>query len=318
MQRIQAGLLALGTFCGAAASTPALAQAQAPGDEPKIAEYALDLRLRAFSDRRIGGVSETFRKPGAEFHVEAAHSSGLVGVLELATVAKENYPQEDDASGTGFTVLLGGGYRWGDPEGWHFGLGAAHEAFPSAKVNNVPTGIDVETLLTTFEVVPTGVRTVKFDTSYALFEFAYGAIEARYLHVVSKDFRGANTASVCTTLLQQSGGDLEAVTEALECYDRGNLGSRGTQLLDVDYKLPLDGRTTLLLHGGMKKVKNFSEADIVDWKIGLQHSRWGIDWIIEAVGTDAERRELYRASDSSGNFKQMDNSAVLLTASYTF
>jgi hypothetical protein len=312
MQRIHAGLLALGTFCGGAASTPALAQAQAPGDEPQIAEYALDLRLRVFNDRRIGGVSETFRKPGAEFHVEAAHSSGLVGLVELATVAKENYPHgTGNVDGTGYTVVLGGGYRWGDPEGWHFGAGAAHENFPSAKFTNFPVSLEEA-------FTDTGSRDTKFDTSYALFEFAYGAIEARYLYTVSKDFRGANTSTVCTGLLfdaVSTGGD---PTAGFDCFARGDKRSRGTQLLDVDYKLPLDGRTALLLHGGMKKVKNFSEADIVDWKIGLQHSRWGIDWIIEAVGTDAERRELYKAADSSGNVKQMDNSAVLLTASYTF
>jgi hypothetical protein len=310
MQRIHAGLLALGTLCGGAASTAALAQAPAAGEEPKIAEYATEARVRLFSDRRIGGVSETFRKPGAELHFEAAHGSGLVGVAELATVSKVNYQQGDDKSGTGYTVLLGGGYRWGDPEGWHFGVGAAHENFPSAQVNGLPTGFD-ETF------TPTGVRDTKFNTSYALFEFGFGAIEARYLYTLSDDFRGANTATVCGILLTegQVSGNL---TDALQCYARGNVGSRGTQLLDVDYKRALGGSTTLLLHGGLKKVKNFSEADIVDWKIGLQHKRWGIDWIVEAVTTDAERRELYKATDAAGNARQMDNSAVLLTMSYTF
>jgi hypothetical protein len=315
MQRIHAGLLALGTLCAAAASAPALAQAPAPApapaDEPKIADYAIDTRVRVFSDRRIGGVSETFRRPGAEFHAEAAHSSGAVGLVELATVSKASYPHgTGNVDGTGYTVVLGGGYRWGDPEGWHFGAGAAHEAFPSAKFTDFPVTLDEA-------LSGAGSRDTKFDTSYLLFEFAYGAIEARYLHTVSKDFRGANTSTVCSGLLQESliTGDQ---TPGVECFLRGDKNSRGTQLLDVDYKLPLDGRTTLLLHGGLKKVKNFSEADIVDWKVGVQHKRWGIDWILEAVGTDAERRELYKASNSSGETKQLDNTAVLLTLSYTF
>ncbi|HET7863893.1 MAG TPA: hypothetical protein VFL86_05740, partial [Burkholderiaceae bacterium] len=88
---------------------------------------------------------------------------------------------------------------------------------------------------------------------------------------------------------------------------------------DVDYKYALDGRTTLLLHGGLKKVKNFSEANIADWKVGVQHKRWGIDWILEAVGTDAKTRELYQATiTSSGETRKLDNTALLLTLSYTF
>lgn len=320
MQRIHAGLLALGTLCGGAASTAALAQAAAPGNEPKIAEYATEVRVRLFSDRRVGGVSETFRKPGAELHLEAAHSSGLVGVAELATVSKVSYPHGDDQSGTGYTALLAGGYRWGDPEAWHFGVGAAHENFPGSKAT-VLTGIDANELFVNGNLVPTGVREVKFNTSYALFEFAYGAIEARYLHTVSQDFRGANTASVCSQLLQAAGlaQDVPGLVRAVECFNRGDLRSRGTQLLDVDYKYALDGRTTLLLHGGLKKLKNFSEADITDWKVGVQHKRWGIDWILEAVGTDAKTRELYQSTvGSTGETRKLDTTALILTLSHTF
>ena len=320
MQRIHAGLLALGTLCGGAASTAALAQAAAPDNEPKIAEYSTEARVRVFSDRRVGGVSETFRKPGAELHFEAAHSSGLVGVAELATVSKVSYPHNDDQGGTGYTALLAGGYRWGDPDAWHFGVGAAHENFLDSKAT-VFTGIDANELFVNGNLVPTGLQEVKFNTSYALFEFAYGAIEARYLYTVSKDFRGANTASVCTQLLQAAGiaQDVPGLVRAVDCYNRGDLRSRGTQLLDVDYKHALDGRTTLLLHGGLKKVKNFSEADITDWKVGVQHKRWGIDWILEAVGTHAKTRELYQATvGSTGETRKLDNTALILTLSYTF
>ncbi|HET7863384.1 MAG TPA: hypothetical protein VFL86_03170, partial [Burkholderiaceae bacterium] len=218
MQRIHAGLLALGTLCGGTVSTAALAQAAAPGDEPKIAEYSTETRLRVFSDRRIGGVSETFRKPGAELHFEAAHGSGLVGVAELATVSKVSYPHGDDQGGTGYTAVLAGGYRWGDPDAWHFGLGAAHENFLDSKAT-VFTGVDPTELLVNKTAVPTGLQEVKFNTTHALFEFAYGAIEARYLYTMSKDFRGANTASVCTQLLQAAGlvQDVPGLIRAVQC-----------------------------------------------------------------------------------------------------
>lgn len=315
MNHVHAGLLALGALCGGAASTAALAQAAAPGDEPKIAEVASEVRVRVFSDRRVGGVSETFRKPGAELHLEAAHASGLVGVAEVATVSKFSYPQGD-----GYTVLLAGGYRWGDPDRWHFGVGAAHEMFPGSKIKEAPTGFDVAVTAEGLQLTPTGALDFDFDTSYALFEFGFGALEARYLYTVSKDFRGANTAGVCGTFLSFAipTGDLQNITNALACYDRGNLRSRGTQLLDVDYKYSLDGRTTLLAHAGIKRVKNFAEADITDWKVGVQHKRWGVDWIAEVVGATIKAPELYSAVSSSGEVKRLDTTALILTASYSF
>lgn len=311
MKPIRAGLLALGALC----SQAAWSQAQAPGEEPKTADYSVDTRLRIMSDRRVGGVSETFRKPGAELHMEAAHASGLVGVAELATVSKFSYP-----AGDGYTVLLAGGYRWGDPDRWHFGVGAAHEMFPGSQVKDAPTGFDVALTEEGLQLTPTGVLTFDFDTSYALFEFGFGALEARYLYVVSKDFRGANTASVCGQFLDLAGraGDLAGVTNALNCYTRGDLRSRGTQLLDVDYKYSLDGRTSLLAHAGIKRVKNFSEADMTDWRLGVQHKRWGVDWIAEVVGANTKFSELYSAVGDGGEVRKLDNTKLVLTLSYTF
>lgn len=308
MNRFHAGLMALGALCSGAASTAALAQAAVPADEPKIAEVATEVRLRAFSDRRVSGISETFRKPGAELHVEAAHASGLVGVAELATVSKFSYPKGD-----GYTVLLAGGYRWGDPDRWHFGVGAAHEMFPGSKVTDAPVSADEAQ-------TGTGKFKFDFDTSYTLFEFGFGALEARYLYTVSKDFRGANTAGVCGTFLNFAlpTNDLQTIGNALSCYARGDLRSRGTQLLDLDYKYPLDGRTTLLAHAGMKRVKNFSEADMTDWKLGVQHKRWGVDWIAEVVGANVKSPELYSAINNSGETRRLDTTALILTLSYSF
>ena len=230
-------------------------------------------------------------------------------------MSKFSYPKGD-----GYTVLLAGGYRWGDPDRWHFGLGAAHEMFPGSKVEDAPTGFDAALTEQGLELTPTGTLNFDFDTSYALFEFGFGALEARYLYTVSKDFRGANTAGVCGTFLNFAipTKDLQTIGNALNCYARGNLRSRGTQLLDVDYKYPLDGRTTLLAHAGLKRVKNFSEADITDWKLGVQHKRWGVDWIAEVVGANVKSPELYSATNNSGETRRLDTTALILTLSYSF
>ncbi|UUZ55397.1 hypothetical protein LP419_06585 [Massilia sp. H-1] len=158
--------------------------------------YSLDIEAKVLTDRKNRGVSDTYNRPGAELTMEAVHESGLVGYLQLGTVRKEIFP---DTNGLQVTGALG--YRWGKSDGWHFGVGAAQEWFPGAKVNDAPTGIDWTT------GQPTGLTNTKFDTTYAIFEFAYGVVEARYLYVASRDLRGNNTAIICgsTYMLSRAG-----------------------------------------------------------------------------------------------------------------
>jgi hypothetical protein len=287
----------------------AWAQSAAPG-EPVIAQYSLDTSVRLMSDRRSRGISDSYRRPAAELHVEAAHASGLVGVFEVGTVSRHVYPESD-----GFNLLVAAGYRWGNPDGWHFGVGAAHERFPGAHFE-APTAIEIVIDPGTGmpALAPAGVRDFNFTTSYAVLEFGYGALEARYLNVLSRDFRGINTGMVCGTLLLQR----EDPTSGLDCFARGDHGSRGSHLLDLDWQHPIDGRTWLLLHGGIQRVKHFSEANGWDWRAGVKHSRWGVDWTLEAVGARMKTRELFIGFDGSGGSKRLDGTGVVFTVAKTF
>jgi hypothetical protein len=76
--------------------------------------------------------------------------------------------------------------------------------------------------------------------------------------------------------------------------------------------------TTLLAHAGIKRVKNFSEADITDWRVGAQHKRWGVDWIAEVVGRSTKAPQLFSAVDGGGNRRDLSTTALVLTMSYMF
>ncbi len=137
----------------------ASAHAAAPG-EPEIQTYSLDMEAKVLTDRRTNGLSDTYRRPGAEFTVTAAHESGFLGYLQLGTVAKESFPD-----GNKTTAVAALGYRWGKPEAWHFGVGAAHEMFPGSSV-------EVHDNEITYAMgAPAELIKTNFDTSFGLFEF---------------------------------------------------------------------------------------------------------------------------------------------------
>lgn len=281
--------------------------ARAQSGEPQVQSYSLDIEAKVLTDRKNRGVSDTYNLPGAELTMEAVHESGLVGYLQLGTVRKEIFPDTN-----GLQVTGAFGYRWGKSDGWHFGVGAAQEWFPGAKVNDAPTGIDWST------GQPTGLTNTKFDTTYAIFEFAYGVVEARYLYVTSRDLRGNNTAIICGSTYMPAvlaGGD---PSKAIACYGDGFHNSRGSQLLDVKTEHRLTGQTKLIGHIGFQKMRNFRDGDLFDYKFGVVHTRWGLDFGAEVAGARLRNRELAVVLDSAGNSKKVDRAALILSLAKRF
>lgn len=301
----QASHIALSCSLAALTLAAALpAHAAAPG-EPEIQSYAIDMEAKVLTDRRTNGLSDTYLRPGAEFTVTAAHESGFLGYLQLGTVAKESFPD-----GNKTTALAALGYRWGKPDGWHFGAGAAHEMFPGSSVEAPDNAL-----------APTTTLKTNFDTTFGLFEFGYGIVEARYLLVLSKDFRGNNTSVVCGAAAQigmiQTGG--EDLSQAMSCYERGYHNSRGSQLLQVEAKIPLNSNTKLFTHLGYTAVRNFSFLNTVDYKLGLIHTRWGFDFEADIVG-GSMRNSYYgnTATTDSTSVKRIDKPALMASIAKRF
>ncbi|MBK9236514.1 MAG: hypothetical protein IPO19_10915 [Rhodoferax sp.] len=290
----------------AALTASNVGHATTPTEEPRIQSYSINFEVKAVADRRNRGVSDTYNRPGAEFTLNAAHESGLVGFLQLGTVSKTLF-----ANGNGTSVTGAVGYRSGDPERFHYGLGVAKEWFPSAHAE-APTGVDWETTAVTGVPSFTGMADTRFDTSYLVVELGWGRLEGRYLYVLSRDFRGNNTATLCgSTYLMPAlmGGD---PTQAIDCYGTGQQQSGGSHLLDLDYKYPLTGQTKLIAHVGYQKVKHFAGLDGWDYRLGVVHTRWGLDFSAELVGAALRNRDFANVADANGNTRRVDSTTVVL------
>ncbi|KTS97881.1 hypothetical protein NS376_17320 [Pseudomonas oryzihabitans] len=270
LHRTQAAALACLAFASAAA--------QADDD---LASYSLTVTPRLLSDVRTRGISDSLNRPGAKVTLELAHESGLIGLAEFGTVSKKQFLDGDGAS-----VLLAGGYRFGDPEAWHFGVGLAGEFFPGAHFK-APSRIDPET------GEPGGVHSTNYNSQFAVLEIGYGALQGRILNVLSENYRGANTAGVCGAQLQFNADP----TKGLECYAKGEHNSRGSLLYDLDYRYELTPRTSLKLHAGYQQIRNFSEANFSDYGVGLVHRHWGFDFGLDYLSPHTRARELYLAED---------------------
>ncbi|KEA64095.1 hypothetical protein ADIMK_1830 [Marinobacterium lacunae] len=269
--------------------------------EREADSYNIDTDITIKTDQRTRGISDSLMEPSLTLHTEIAHESGLIGLLEVARVSKKQFPD-----GSGAAITLGLGYRWGDPEAWHFGVGAAAELFPGAKFD-APHTFDLSTF------TPGDFKTTDFNSNFLLFEANYGALEGRMLYVVSKTYRGADTGGVCGQMLLLASNP----TDALECYGRGDHDSRGSMLFDLDYTVDLMPATSLRLHVGHQKVKNFKEADFTDYQIGLTRKQWGLNWNVDWYATDTNARELYQVQDGN-KLRATDGNKVVFSVTRRF
>jgi hypothetical protein len=290
----------LKTALSAAAAVAALLPCAVQAAE-EIASFAVETEVKLVSDQRTRGVSDSLRGPGLQLSAQLAHESGVIAMAQLSTVSKKYYTNSD-----GYNLLLATGYRFGDPDGWHFGAGLAAEFFPGAKFD-APFAFDMET------GTPADFRTTKYDTRYLVLEAGWGALEGRIVNVLSKSYRGANTGGVCGQMLQF----MADPTKALECYARGDQNARGSLLVDLGYKYSITPRTQLLLHAGYQRVKHFSEANFADYSVGVTHKAWGVQWTAEWMKAATRVRELYQAMDGS-KVKAADKPALVLSAAYKF
>lgn len=295
-------------LAAAAATWIGLPARAATADEPVIQSYAIDYEAKLLSDRRTNGLSDTFLRPGAEFTINAAHESGVIGFLQLGSVARANFPESHL-----WTTVAAVGYRWGNPQGWHYGLGLAQEMFPDSQVKDAPRNPFVD---------PTDTMNTRFDTSFAVIELGYGIVEARYLHVLSKDFRGNNTSVVCGSRFGPEFDAYLAMTAdpsaAISCYGDSVKHSKGSQLLSVEAKYPLAANTKLLTHVGYTEVKNFKQLTTIDYKFGLAHTRWGLDFEVDAVAARMHDRSYALTYDVYGHTKRIDRTSLIASIAKRF
>lgn len=285
-------------------ATP-LAHAATP-DEPALQSYSLDFELKAMTDRRNRGVSDSYNQPALELTLNAAHESGWVGLLQFGTVSQTLF-----ANGSGNQITAALGYRRGDPDGFHYGLGLAQEWFPGAHAQ-APTGVDWVTTMGTGVPTYTGQWDTAMDTSYLVLEFGWGQLEARYLYVLSPDFRGSNTATLCGSTYLEAALTSGEAAAAMDCYGDGPQRSGGSHLLDLDYTHRLSGQTKLVAHLGYQSVKNFSGLSGWDYRLGVTHTRWGLDFSADLVGATLGNRDFTNVADSQGAKRRIDGNTVVL------
>jgi uncharacterized protein (TIGR02001 family) len=93
--------------------------------------------------------------------------------------------------------------------------------------------------------------------------------------------------------------------------------SKGSYYVDLNYSTEIRPNTTLGLHIGYQSVRNYSDLNYVDYKIGLTYDWSG--WLLGAalVGTDADKGA-YAVTNGTGRTRQVGEPGLVLSVGKTF
>lgn len=254
-----------------------------------------DIEARITSNRTTRGVSDSALNPSASLTINAVHDSGMVALLEVASVSNTVFIDGK------LNALFGLGYRGGNPDGVRYGVGTYYEFFPGAKyiapmnLNDIATGTSQKR---------------KFDTGYLIFEVGYSIFDIRYEHTITKNFRGITSGNVCPFLQDPAA--------QMNCYDRGDIGSGGTGYLSLIAKYKLSPTWDIGGHVGIQKVRNFDELSLRDIRLSLDYKTGNLIFGIDATAAKVKDQNQVIFIRANGDTYKANKPTIAVRASYKF
>lgn len=293
-------LLALAGMLAAPAWSQGLAAAAA--DAP----FNLDFTLAALTDSRERGLSNSANRPTVRASMALLHASGAFAEMEVLRVSKDQYPQ-----GPGLRLQAAAGYRWGNPDGWHYELGGLYSHFPGSKLPGLSgyrLTIDPD-LREIIDVMPIAAD-VSPATAEVVGRISVGGFALRYYHTVSKNFYGISSKTVCA--------GLDNLAESYGCYQEGLKNSRGSSYGELAYLHRLSKAAAVELRLGYQQVRHFRDFDSGSFSIEYRQAWRGCEFSAAIVGARPRAREAHAVEIGGGNTRDSAKTALVLGVSRSF
>ena len=303
MRKLLLTAAAAAAFAAPAAVTTAFAQAAAAPASP----HTFTGNMTIGSDYRFRGISQTFAGPTIQGGVDYSHSSGFYVGNWNSNVSGVSY-----ANGNNIEMDFYGGWKgsWGD---WGLDVGGLYYYYDSARANAQSLG---------------AARAINSSAKYNNGELYIGGswkwLSAKYSYAVTNYFgldgsvaRQTNSKdcfmAVAGACAGARAGFLSATNE-----DRGS--SKGTGYFQIDASYEFAPKWTVTGHVGKASIKNYSELNYTDVKVGVTYDLSG--WVLggAVVGTNANKQWYagQRAVAGANNTKDLGNTTLVLSVAKTF
>ena len=270
-----------------ALAAPGLAMAQAASSPHTLAG-----NMTIASDYRFRGITQTYLGPAIQGGVDYSHSSGFYLGNWNSNVSNLVF-----TGGSAIEMDFYGGWKksFGDIG---IDLGALYYYYPNAEFN-ANTG--------------STMGAAKFDNLELYAGVSWKFLSAKLYYALDNYFGlDDNQAAGGYFVHKDTGAPL--VDTAAGASLRG--GSKGSYYLDLGVAFPVTKEFTIVAHYGMLNVKNYSELDYNDYKVGVTYDMSG--WVLGAAYVDTDAKPEWYYTGGSKGIKETGKGGVVITVSKTF
>jgi hypothetical protein len=228
------------------------------------------------SDNIERGVSQSERKGSANATLGLRHAAGAYARLGVASVSDTQYAGSD-----GYKLAPEVGWAFaelGQAKDWRAGLSLRGQVFPGARgpwFGSLPPRLQAQA--------------AQADSS------DYGTLE----------LGGSIGWKLATLSISRSLTDYLGVSATVSGpAGRKVFDSKGTTYLGLDVDWPVSDGLTLSAGAGRLRVPNFDGLGYTDWRLGASLEAWGLQWGVQASGSDADGaryRLRHQSSNSAGD-----------------
>ena len=307
MRKLLLTVAAAAAFAAPAAVTSAYAQAAAAPASP----HTFTGNMTIASDYRFRGISQTFGGPTIQGGIDYSHSSGFYVGNWNSNVSGVTY-----SNGNNIEMDFYGGWKgsWGD---WGLDVGGLYYYYDSARAN----AMNIAALST---IAHAANASNKYNNGELYIGGSWKWLSAKYSYAVT-DYFGMN-------------GSVARFTQSKDCFmtvvgacagtragflgasneDRGS--SKGTGYFQLDASYEFAPKWTVVGHVGKLSVKNYSELNYTDVKVGVTYDLSG--WVLggAVVGTNANKQWYsgQRTVSAATNTKDLGTTTLVLSVAKTF
>lgn len=303
-------------FVSPLAVTNAQAQAAAAPASP----HTFTGNMTIGSEYRFRGISQTFRGPTIQGGVDYSHASGFYVGNWNSNVSNTLYN-----NGNQIEMDFYGGWKgsWGD---FGLDLGALYYYYDSARWNGNSISNAVQT--------PGAANSGKYNNGELYVGGSWKFITAKYSYAFT-DYFGLNDSmarglqSKDCFLAGGTQGALNATCTGvngaarngwLAATNENRGGSKGTGYFQIDASYEFAPKWSVVGHIGHVNVKNYSELNYTDYKLGVTYDAAG--WVLggAVVGTNANKQWYsgQRTVGGTAQTKDLGTPTLVLTLTKTF
>lgn len=258
---------------------PALA-----ADTSPVAEYAINGNVGFTSDYVFNGISQSFRSPALQGGFDYVRTNGVYLGTWASSVSGNQY------TNSSLEWDIYGGYNGKVDGGLGYNIGLISVIYPGGKAYNTTPD--------------TGK---KWNTTEVIAGATWKRMNVKYTHTLT-DWYGINTGGFTPVMWADGSSTADSA---------GDLSSKGSVYLEVNYTLEIAEDSSLTVHSGHQKIKNFKKLSYTDYRLALNRTYAGFNVGLAYTRTNATDNTLYHVI-ANGDDRKLSGGIFALSAGRSF